>query len=101
MGVFDDKKLEQLDWMTQMTETIESELNVALANLPNEVIFDAKTIFSHINSSYYGSISIRVDEVIRLLIANLEKSKELSWDDRRKLEGCFKFEVAPDTIIDL
>ena len=40
MGVFDDKKFEELDWISQATEPIDSELNEVLGAVPEEVVLD-------------------------------------------------------------
>ena len=89
MGVFDDKKFEQLDWMTQMTETIESEMNGLLARLPDRINIDADKILSNVSG---GRFSLPRYGVVRELINNLEEKSMLTYDEYEILAGCFRFE---------
>lgn len=98
MGVFDDHKLEQLDWMSQMTETIESYLNLILAKLPERVVITAKDIISENNSSY---MSLSISSIIDNDIHRLGKPFNLSWDEERLLQQCFTFECSGEPEIDL
>jgi hypothetical protein len=40
MGVFDDKRYEELDWLSKAVEPIESYLATVLSELPDEVDLD-------------------------------------------------------------
>jgi hypothetical protein len=91
MGVFDDKKFERLDWMTQITETIESELNGLLARLPDRIEVDAKRVSENVGT--WSHFSIEVGSVIRDFIR--ENSEFLMWEEDRKLIECYKFEGDP------
>jgi len=95
MSIFDDKKLENLDWMTKITETIESELNVALSKLPDEIVIDKETINHYLMNSYYRKIS--VSDILRPIIGVTIKS-DLTQDDYSKLSECFKFEIVENSI---
>ena len=97
MGVFDDTKLEQLDWMTQMTETIDSDLNSLLAKLPDRTPITVDYIIEGGNS--YLSLSVR--NLVSLYIANVEKDLRLSWDEERCIDGCFNFEILGAPELDL
>ena len=100
MGVFDDKKFEQLDWMSQITETIESEINGLLARLPDRIEITTDMISEEASSSSFYLTSDRV--VQRLLWRTVRKlGKNLSYDEEQKLASCYKFEVSPDCEIDL
>jgi hypothetical protein len=102
MGVFDDKKFEQLDWMTQITETIDSELNGLLARLPDQVNFTMDSLLTMCDSSNYG-LSISVSNVVRSFIKlDCEKHnlKGPSWEDEQQLIKCYKFEVSEDLEVD-
>jgi hypothetical protein len=99
MGVFDDKKFEQLDWMTQITETIESDLNEILAQLPDRVDFNTRDILSHAGS--YSSFSISADNVVHDLVQGLPGKRRLSWEESRKICECFRFESSEDLEVDL
>src|ERR1019366_405884 len=97
MGVFDDKKFEQLDWMTQITETIESELNVLLAKLPDRTEFSMQSLMKHVGShaSYF-----QADRVIRGILENTPEGRCLTWDETNKLTACFKFEMSAELELD-
>lgn len=97
MGVFDDKKFEQLDWMTQITETIESELNGLLARLPDVVELNYNTVISFVDFNY--SMRLDSDRVVRKILQ--EHGKKLSWEDESTIKGCYTFEVSDDLIIDM
>lgn len=98
MGVFDDKKFEQLDWMTQITETIESELNGLLARLPDVVELDYNAIISFVDFSY--SMRLDSDRVVRKMLQEYGK-KMLSWEDENTIKGCYAFEVSDDLVINM
>jgi hypothetical protein len=98
MGVFDDKKFEQLDWMTQITETIESELNGLLARLPDRIEFDIASLARWMGGSLRPSLS--VDSVVRGAIEKVPH-QYLSYDEQNKLIGCFRFEMSPTLELDL
>src|ERR1035437_4118692 len=97
MGVFEDSKLGQLDWMTQMTETIDSDLNDLLSKLPDRIPVTAKDI---IDKSGYSYMSISVRDVIHRRIANLITGS-LSWEEDRCIERCFAFETSQEPELDL
>ena len=97
MGVFDDNKLENLDWMTQMTETIESDLNSILSRLPDRIQITSKDILD--NSHTYLSFSTY--DAVAGPIRDRSKGESLSWDEQRLLEGCFAFELKGEIEIDL
>ena len=99
MGVFDDKKFEQLDWMTQVTETIDSELNGLLARLPDEKIFDAETLLSVLDHHY--SLSISSGNLVRKMISDLrDENINLSSDEMGRIEECFAFQGSETVRID-
>lgn len=98
MGVFDDKKFEQLDWMSQITETIESPLNGLLARLPDRVEFDVNSIRERASSSRFA---LQVSSVVHNLMSKTSPKVYLSWGEQGKLDKCFKFEASPDLEVDL
>jgi hypothetical protein len=97
MGVFDDKKFEQLDWMTQITETIDSDLNGLLAQLPDRLEFTTKDVIARASGSRF---SIEAGGIVRDLLAKIQ-SKRLSWDEDNKIVKCFKLEMSPGLELDL
>ena len=96
MGVFDDKKFERLDWMTQITETIDSELSDILAELPDRVEYDAAKLAQNIHSHSYVSFSFSSDYVVPHLISDLPQYRALTWAEQSAIARCFKFEISPD-----
>lgn len=99
MGIFDDKKFEQLDWMTQVTETIDSELNGLLARLPDEKTFNMKSLLSSLDNSY--SLSISLSSIVRNLIDDLVANNNLNYDEMNTIISCFEFQGSPEVEIDL
>ena len=97
MGVFDDNKLGQLDWMTQMTETIDSDLNGLLARLPDRTLITIEEIIENGSSSYF---SLTIGSVVRRFLNGYKTSEGgyLSWEEDKLISSCFKFE-APDDLI--
>lgn len=91
MGVFDDKKFEQLDWMTQVTETIDSELNGLLARLPDEKTFDVQSLLAQLDNSY--NLSISSGNLVRLLLQGIGSSN-IDYDEEARIAACFKFECS-------
>lgn len=100
MGVFDDKKLEQLDWMTQITETIDSDLNGLLARLPDRLVLTQEYIVKTCSSSYNSSLSI--GSVVRETLKDITSGfSGLSYDEEQVLAKCFKFQTEGEIEIDL
>jgi len=98
-SVFSDDKFANLDWMTQITESIESSLNEILSRFPEQVELDIYTIMNY--SSGYD-LSFNTENVTMKIAHDMGiKLEESSYDDREALANCFRFEVEPDTIIDL
>jgi hypothetical protein len=97
MGVFDDKKFEQLDWMTQITETIDSELNGLLARLPDKMVININDLTNTISSSYG---SLHTDSVVRALLNKTPGGSELSWEEMKQIIECFKFETEGELELD-
>ena len=91
MGVFDDKKFEQLDWMTQITETIDSELNALLTQLPDRTTMKPSEILANLGT-YNASLSVR--SVLREYLRSL--NVELVYEEENKICGCFRFEFDGD-----
>jgi len=100
MGVFDDKKFEQLDWMSQMTETIESELNGLLARLPERLELTADSVISFMDSNYNG-LSLSPGNVVRHILRTIPDRPKISWDDESTLKQCFTLEVDENFTLDL
>lgn len=88
MGVFDDKKFEELDWISQATEPMDSQLNDVLSALPEELIIDF-TIFNDLMGNYSSYLSL--DKAISHLAS--KANIEISWSQRSAIQTMFKFEL--------
>lgn len=94
MGVFDDKKFEQLDWMTQITETIDSKLNSILAGLPDRIEIDEYLLLKTIGESYNLSLSVSD------LVGPFLRKERLGYEEQRMICDCFEFEASQELKID-
>lgn len=99
MGVFDDKKFEELDWISQATEPIDSEMNEVLALIPDEVIIDFPTYRKIVEERSY-SIDLHIDNFILYVLQKYAYNVELSYFQKRTLRSCFKIEMADDIYLD-
>lgn len=93
MGVFDDKKFEELDWISQATEPIDSEMNVVLGLIPEEIIIDFHTYKKIVGENY--SIDLNIDGMINFAISEHAYNSDLSWNQLRAIRSCFKIEMPP------
>jgi hypothetical protein len=99
VGVFDDKKFEELDWISQATEPIDSKLNEVLSTLPDELIIDYNTYFDIVKDEY--NIDLSIDKCISYLIRkHTNHSLSLSYLDKNALKPLFKFEITGNIMID-
>lgn len=96
MGVFDDKKFESLDWISQATEPIDSQLNNVLTDLPDELLIDFNIYKSFAESSY--DVGISISRIVGYLISYKTQHNILPWAQREALIGCFKLEFSSDVI---
>lgn len=96
MGVFDDKKFEELDWISQAMEPIDSALNDVLSNIPEEQIIDFE-MYRKMTSDSYG-LDLSLDHAIYFM-ARKHLAVSLSWKERDALKPCFKFSIEGDEIL--
>lgn len=89
MGVFDDKKYEELDWISQATEPIESPLNDILAELPDEVAIDF-AMYTKLTKYTWGS-NLSVEHALNTLY-----DKPIPYETRSVLCDCFTLVVEGD-----
>lgn len=94
MGVFDDKKFEELDWISQATEPIDSKLNEALGSIPEVINIDFQTYVDML--SYSADISI--DNAISYCLKKY-CSVDLSYDQRAVLKDMFEFQMSDESLI--
>lgn len=98
MGVFDDNKFEKLDWMTQITETIDCKLNDVLASLPETLDISLQQIDNIMFNSY--DLTLDVSEIVDKLIKQKNISGQLSWDEQHMIYKCFEFDTTNEIILD-
>ena len=97
MGIFDDKKYDELDWVSQAVQPIISPLTQILEALPERT--DISDSFLKQGSEYsHGRFS--VSDFVNLAVANLKDvNNKVSWDERSILEECFAFEMPQEDVI--
>lgn len=91
MGVFDDKKFDGLDWISQATEPIDSHLNVLLGVLPEVIKIDFK-MYNRMSDGY--GLDISINEAIQFAVNNCGHS--VTHQQLSALEKCFKFEFTEE-----
>lgn len=100
MSVFQDKKFEGLDYVSQLIEPIDSQLNVLLGELPDEFIIDAQTLRNLLHSR--GSSYLSKGSILNYILSTLhlqnfaELINSASFD---AIEKCFELHVDDNNII--
>jgi hypothetical protein len=99
MSVFLDKKFEELDWISQAMEPIDSELNEYLSVLPDELDITFDLIVDMCKDHYSFNLSLIhiVPHLLRLHYGN--KYKSTTWKQKMMLEKCFQFKSEGDSLI--
>jgi hypothetical protein len=97
MGIFDDKKFDELDWISQATEPIDSQMNEILAKIPDVVEIDF-ALFKKITTDSY-SLDISISTVVRYFANKFCPGHNMGYQQLNALEKCFKFELSSDEII--
>jgi hypothetical protein len=95
MGVFDDKKYEELDWISKAVEPVEANIAKLLSELPDQYVFDYSTFLKVAGDNYRLSLNTRR----ALLHAASAEGKRVEYDDLVLLEGCYELAVSPNTLI--
>jgi hypothetical protein len=98
MGVFDDKKFDELDWLSQATEPIESKLNEILSLLPEEIVVDYNLISRSMSGTYWGNF-ISVRRLISACSALYSTFGYTSYKEEEMLSTCFTLEMEQGCII--
>lgn len=97
MSVFQDKKFEQLDWISQATEPIDSQLNEILAQMPESIDIDFDFYNRVRNSSWFD---INVASVLLTKISELNlPSQSMIHAQITVLERYFEFQVSGTSLI--
>ena len=90
MGVFEDKKYDQLDWISQATEPIESHLNEVLVSIPEVVDITYENIVSLVQRN--DSRNISLDSLLKFFLVNVN-SIAFNHREMDVIRKCFTLEV--------
>lgn len=94
MSVFKDKKYEELDWISQATEPIESNINDYLSRLPDKLEITIEDMLYAMKDSFYSYL--RLDKTLKIIFQRQVKDthfNDLSYDVQHKIVDCFSFEI--------
>ena len=97
MGVFDDKKFENLDWISQATEPIDSQLNEVLSVIPDEIVIDFDTYTRMVGDSY--SMDLDSSRILSYAVSEFY-GKSLGWEQRNALNPCFELQMDDEVLLD-
>lgn len=97
MGVFDDKKFEELDWISQATEPIDSELNEILSLIPDEIQVDFPTYVKMVGDSH--SLDLNIDRMISFAVVEAT-GKSLTWEQKHAIHDCFEIQMDETIYLD-
>lgn len=99
MGVFDDKRYEELDWISQATEPIESHLNEYMELLPDSIEINMDNFVALMGHSY--DLNLSKSSALRQYFASIQVQKNctaLSWSEREALLNNFEFQIEGNPI---
>lgn len=97
MGVFDDKKFQELDWISQATEPIDSVMNEVLGLIPESITIDFNT-YKEIARDY--DLNLSVNRILAYFIKKYAPNIDLSWQQHNVLQDCFKIEMDQSVLLD-
>lgn len=98
MGVFDDKKFEGLDWISQATEPIDSQMNEVLGLIPELIQIDFKTYRDIIGDSHYG-LDLSVRKFVSYAVSKYASNLSFSYHQMNALDKCFQLEFNGDMVV--
>ena len=88
MGVFDDKRYDQLDWVSQAVQPIETPLATLLEQLPDK---------TPVPWDWFRDGTLDLSDVIQELVSTKIKGR-LSYQERAIIDECFEFQCSKDQI---
>jgi hypothetical protein len=97
MGVFDDKRYDQLDWVSQAVQPIETPLAALLDRLPESTKIDFELITcNHPNGE------LDRETIISSMIRKFHPGYSMSWKEKDLINECFEFDIrSPELIVNL
>lgn len=99
MSIFDDKKFDQLDWVSQMTETIDSEVNTLLAQLPDRTKLDLEKVLGLADIGYFG-VRLSLRNAVQSILKAIPNRPYMTWEAERTVDGCFCLEISDNFTLD-
>lgn len=104
MSIFDDKRYDNLDWISQATEPMEGRLTELLARMPERVDLTYEQVSRLLTDSFRLHVARR-DFMIELLLEATKDmpgdSGSLNYEETGVMNDCFMFEVQENTIVDM
>ncbi len=97
MGLFEDKKYDSLDWMSQAVEPVETDFPGVFLTIPETFELDFNT-YKVLSDSYYNN-DISIDLVL-LHIKDLYFKREMSQAEYNLLKSRFDLQFDPGTEVD-
>ena len=88
MGVFDDKKFDDLDWISQATEPIQSKFNDILAAIPDTIDIDFDT-YLDIMRYNHNNVAISTTSLMHYLLKKYTTYETLHYTEYSKLIPVF------------
>lgn len=103
MSLFQDKKFEELDWLSQITETIESDINTILAAMPDEIQLTYEDVAEIFTDGYCSTRRLTADKFLKNILRRTCTAKDINlpYEDENNIVSCFSFEVADNTIFNV
>jgi hypothetical protein len=98
MGILDDKRYEEMDWLSKAVEPLRHPLSDCLASIPDEYELNFAMIHGLLSESYYADVS--VSSAIRKIMKSSSAYNPLTYEENTKLVDCFELQVEPGTIVD-
>ena len=93
MGVFDDKHYDQLDWVSQAVQPIETPLASLLEEMPESTRLDFDLIIEYDATGYFHK-----NTLVNAMIKRFTRDN-LSWKERELIADCFTFELKSEELI--
>lgn len=94
MGVFHDKRYEQLDWVSQAVQPIETPLSAILERLPESTRIDYQLVTYNDARGSIGKSSL-----IDKMLSSYSNGHRFVWRERDLLYSCFELDQRSEELI--
>jgi hypothetical protein len=95
MGVFDDKKYDELDWISKAVEPLESHITAIFGSMPDEYVFTFEDMNNLVDTAGHN---VYASEMVEFVCKKM--GLIFTYEEKNFISGFFKSEVAPGTVID-